>query len=216
MIIFGAVDSSTYTGSLVYAPVTIQAYWQVDCDGVAHNGNIISGTTFGAAIDSGTSLIYVPTSVAANIASSLGATAYSAGSSSSGYYTMSCDTIEQQNVAFSFAGTLFYINGADLSTGRVSSRSNQCLLSIVGADTTDPNRQPIAIVGDSFMKNVVAVFDYTNNGRVGMAAQKGSNSTSSPVGSNSNSSSSGSSSSASKLVFAPLLALVPAIFVLLC
>ena len=56
-IIFGAIDSSAYTGDITYMPVTIQAYWQVACDGIAANGDIIQNTAFGAAIDSGTSYV---------------------------------------------------------------------------------------------------------------------------------------------------------------
>ena len=56
-IIFGAVDSSAYTGDITYMPVTIQAYWQVACDGVSVDGQIVQNTAFGAAIDSGTSYV---------------------------------------------------------------------------------------------------------------------------------------------------------------
>lgn len=107
-------------------------------------------------------LVYLPTSVLSAVASAIGATPYNQGGSSaqssgsaaraSGYYTVDCDELNNVDLSLSFGGTLFQFNGADLNGGRISYQSNQCLLAIVGADTTDPSRQPLAIVGVSLIK----------------------------------------------------------------
>jgi len=38
-LIFGGVDSSMYTGSLVYQDVTVKAYWETEMGGIAVNGS---------------------------------------------------------------------------------------------------------------------------------------------------------------------------------
>lgn len=61
---FGGIDHSAYTGKLEYAPVRRTAYWEVELEKIQFGDEILELEGTGAAIDTGTSLIAVPTDVA--------------------------------------------------------------------------------------------------------------------------------------------------------
>ncbi|KAG0246899.1 hypothetical protein BGX31_005387 [Mortierella sp. GBA43] len=67
---FGGYDSERFEGELTWVPVTVKRYWQVKCDGLffgdvdlEHKGDVI--------IDTGTTLVVVPTVVAQSIHSQI-------------------------------------------------------------------------------------------------------------------------------------------------
>lgn len=62
--LFGGVDHSAYTGKLDYVPVRRKAYWEVELEKIKFGDEILELDNTGAAIDTGTSLIAVPTDVA--------------------------------------------------------------------------------------------------------------------------------------------------------
>ena len=84
----GCIDSSKYTGAIGYAPVTFEAFWEVQLQGMAINGTVVAGTSALAAIDTGTSLFYLPTKAAAAFYAALGARQVQG---SGGYYAVPCD-----------------------------------------------------------------------------------------------------------------------------
>lgn len=99
----GGLNTARYTGSITYAPVVqqvsepnhflsivrrfasnrpcfffffplpVKTYWEVQMDGVSVNGRLVSNTQTLAAIDTGTSLVYLPVSVANALYTALGA-----------------------------------------------------------------------------------------------------------------------------------------------
>ncbi|KAK4704038.1 hypothetical protein P7C70_g2176, partial [Phenoliferia sp. Uapishka_3] len=191
----GCTDSSKYTGSITYTSVSTKGYWQVPMDGVAVNGVLVSGTSVSAAIDTGTTLIYLPISAAAALYKSLGGVS----TGTTGHYSVPCSATFQ-TLALSFSGIQYEIPLQDLFLGTASSTNTaQCLLGIFGQDQTDPNGKPVAIVGGLFLKAVYTVFDYSHGGSpaVGFAVSSTSDvsaasSTSSSSGGSSNSTGSGS------------------------
>lgn len=62
--VFGGIDRSAYIGQLEYAPVRRQAYWEVELDKIQFGDEVLELENTGAAIDTGTSLIAIPTDVA--------------------------------------------------------------------------------------------------------------------------------------------------------
>ena len=62
--IFGGVDSSAYTGKLQYVPIRRKGYWEVELEKIAFGKEELELEGTGAAIDTGTSLIVMPTDVA--------------------------------------------------------------------------------------------------------------------------------------------------------
>lgn len=159
----GAIDSSRFTGDITYTPVTLEGYWEVETQGLAINGNIVSGTDHLAAIDTGTSLWYVPTQVAQAFYSQLNGQSYG----NAGYWSIPCDT---QSFTFSavFGNRQFDVELGDMLLGYADSTRTQCVFGLVAQDANDPNGNTIAIVGDAFLKNVYSIYDYQNS-QVGFA-----------------------------------------------
>lgn len=62
--VFGGIDPSHYTGKITYVPVRRKAYWEVELESVAFGDDVLELENTGAAIDTGTSLIVMPTSIA--------------------------------------------------------------------------------------------------------------------------------------------------------
>ena len=62
--IFGGVDSTAFIGKLDYVPVRRKAYWEVELQKVCFGDDELELENTGAAIDTGTSLIALPTDIA--------------------------------------------------------------------------------------------------------------------------------------------------------
>jgi len=130
-------------------------------DGLGVN-NVKAPTKLTAAIDTGTSLIYVPDALASTfyglIPGSKPASQYGPG-----FWTVPCYSVE--HIYLSFEGHRFAINPSDFYLGRVSASSKDC----VGGVLSIGNRLPpnLAIIGDEFLKSWYSTFDYGNGVRVG-------------------------------------------------
>lgn len=61
---FGDIDKSAYSGSLHYVPVRRKGYWEVELESISFGDDELELENTGAAIDTGTSLIVMPTDVA--------------------------------------------------------------------------------------------------------------------------------------------------------
>ncbi|SGZ00133.1 BQ5605_C034g11326 [Microbotryum silenes-dioicae] len=156
----GCIDSSKYSGALSYTAVSDQGYWQVPSDGIAVNGAVVSGTSMQVAVDTGTTLIYVPVAVADKLYTSLNAKKYADGS-----YTVPC-AAAFQTLGLSFGGKIYNIPLADLFLGYAdSSDKSQCSLGITGVDNTNADGDTVAIVGVLFLKAVYSVFTYSHGGK---------------------------------------------------
>lgn len=62
--IFGGIDTTAFSGKLDYVPVRRKAYWEVELEKIKFGDEVLELEDTGAAIDTGTSLIAVPTDVA--------------------------------------------------------------------------------------------------------------------------------------------------------
>lgn len=61
---FGGVDESHYTGELTKIPLRRKAYWEVDFDAIAFGENVAELENTGVILDTGTSLIALPSTLA--------------------------------------------------------------------------------------------------------------------------------------------------------
>ncbi|KAK8853436.1 hypothetical protein IAR55_004142 [Kwoniella newhampshirensis] len=163
----GCTDNSKYTGSISWIPVISQTYWSVSMTSFSGNGgksNALSSSLIGA-IDTGTTLIYVPTAVAnafyAQIPGSSKADQYG-----QGFYQFPCKA--SLAVQIGFNGQSFAINNVDFNLGKTSSGSSMCVGAVLAVADGFPNN--LAIVGDAFLKSWYSVYDYSNNVRVGLAS----------------------------------------------
>ena len=62
--IFGGVDKDRYDGKLTYLPLRRKAYWEVDFDSITFDGATAELENTGAILDTGTSLIALPSTLA--------------------------------------------------------------------------------------------------------------------------------------------------------
>ena len=62
--VLGGVDESMYTGKVNYIPVRRKGYWEVELEKIGFGDEELELENTGAAIDTGTSLIVMPTDVA--------------------------------------------------------------------------------------------------------------------------------------------------------
>ena len=107
--------------------------------------NLLANAT--VIVDSGTSLVYAPNSVADAVATAFQPPA--SYDSNSDAYFVSC-TARPPVFGVSIGKKIFFVNGADMI---VPANEGQCLSGV------QPNNGGLTILGDVWMKNVLAVFD---------------------------------------------------------
>ena len=61
---FGGVDKNHYTGELVTIPLRRKAYWEVEFNAIGLGDNVAEFENTGVILDTGTSLIALPTTMA--------------------------------------------------------------------------------------------------------------------------------------------------------
>ena len=173
-VTFGYVDSSMYSGSITYVPVTSNPqYWQIPMDSMSIQGSSISlgGSTL-VAIDTGTTLIGGPASIIAAIYAQIPGSSQMTGTYSS-YYQYPCST--SINFSITFGGYNIAITDQDFNLGRYTSDQTMC----TGAAFVEslPASSPVQwIIGDTALKNVYSVYRYSP-AAVGFAALPGAAST---------------------------------------
>jgi len=62
--IFGGIDEDAYEGKLEYVPLRRKGYWEVELEAVSFGEETLELEGTGAAIDTGTSLIVMPSDIA--------------------------------------------------------------------------------------------------------------------------------------------------------
>jgi hypothetical protein len=163
----GCYDSSKFTGGISWAPVVSQTYWSVSMTGFSANGNkgnALSQSIIGVslagrvlqksstneiqAIDTGTTLIYVPTAIADSFYAQIPGSAR-AGNLGQGFYTFPCKSTA--SVSISFANKAYGISMNDFNLGRTGSGSPNCVGAVLAVGDGFPDN--LAIVGDTFLKS---------------------------------------------------------------
>ena len=71
--VFGGVDSNHFKGDIHYVPVRRKGYWEVELDSIKFGDETLELENTGAAIDTGTSLIAMPTDISEIINRDIGA-----------------------------------------------------------------------------------------------------------------------------------------------
>ncbi|WVQ63697.1 uncharacterized protein L199_001850 [Kwoniella botswanensis] len=168
-LILGGTNSSKYTGSINYISIDEDDldYWRIPAQAVTVQGSQVSvGSNPQAAIDTGTTLIGVPSQVAQAIYEQIpNSEALSASSGYDGYYQYPCDTTV--NVTIQFGGLSYAISNADMNLGSFTRDSSMCTGAFFEMDLS--SQSPIQwIVGASFLKNVYSTFRY-NPAAIGFA-----------------------------------------------
>ncbi|KAM6159373.1 pepsin A [Rhynchocyon petersi] len=160
VVMFGGIDSSYYTGTLNWVPLSSEGYWQITVDSITMNGESIACSgSCQAIVDTGTSLLSGPTNAIANIQSYIGAS-----QNSNGQMVVSCSAINN------LPDIVFTINGVQypLPPSAYILQSQQgCISGFQGMNIPTESGE-LWILGDVFIRQYFAVFDRANN-QVGLA-----------------------------------------------
>ncbi|XP_054258716.1 lysosomal aspartic protease-like isoform X1 [Macrosteles quadrilineatus] len=159
-LVLGGVDPDHYTGDFTFTPVTKQAYWQIQIDGIQLGKKKIL-SSYAAIPDSGTSLLYGPSKAMNQINKALG------GTYDEGIYVVDCSQVSSfPDVSYIINGQKFTLTSSDYIL-QVNSQGDSndvvCISSFVGSD-----QMPFIILGDVFMRKYYTQFDMGNN-QVGFA-----------------------------------------------
>ncbi|KAG6855361.1 hypothetical protein H0H87_004355 [Tephrocybe sp. NHM501043] len=159
---FGGIDESAYTGKINYVPVRRKAYWEVELSKVSFGDDEIELENTGAAIDTGTPHIVLPTDIAEMLNTMIGAKR-----SWTGQYTMDCSKIPSlPELSFFFGGKAYPLKGSDY----ILKVQDACVSTFTGMDINLPGGS-MWIVGDVFLRKYYTVYDFGKNA-VGFAESK--------------------------------------------
>jgi len=164
-LVLGGVNPAHYKGHFTYVPVRdmvqgLKGYWELDLDDVQIGGVSVSAAKKGI-VDSGTSLMVLPSDEITNLASAVGAKVMSKIPPFNKEYTMTCGTGPE--IDFMIGGKTYALTASDY--GLVN--GNTCLFAFQGMDIPAPVG-PLIILGDIFMRAHYVKFD-VDNARIGFA-----------------------------------------------
>ncbi|KAJ9091199.1 hypothetical protein QFC19_009195 [Naganishia cerealis] len=170
----GYLNESMFTGDVNYVSINQndRDYWRIPVQGAQIQGSTVTITQYNgayapeAAIDTGTTLIGVPQSIAQNFYAKIpGARAITA-AGLSGYYEYPCST--QIMLSLQFGSVSYAVSNGDFNLGQFTSNVQYCTGAIYAQNLG--SQSPIQwIVGATFLKNVYSVFRY-NPTAIGFAA----------------------------------------------
>jgi saccharopepsin len=159
---FGGVDESHYTGKITTIPLRRKAYWEVDLDAITFGDSTAELENTGVILDTGTSLIALPTTLAELLNKEIGAK-----KGYNGQYTIECEKRDSlPDMSFTLSGHEFAITPYDY----ILEVQGSCISSFMGMDFPEPVG-PLAILGDAFLRKWYSVYDLGKN-TVGLAAAK--------------------------------------------
>lgn len=160
--VFGGVDKNHYTGEMTKIPLRRKAYWEVSLDAITFGDQTAEIEDTGAILDTGTSLLALPSTLAELLNKEIGAK-----KGFSGQYTIECDKRDSlPDLTFNLSGHNFTISSYDY----ILEVSGSCVSAFMGMDIPEP-AGPIAILGDAFLRKWYSVYDLGNNA-VGLAKAK--------------------------------------------
>ncbi|KAJ7675949.1 aspartic peptidase domain-containing protein [Mycena polygramma] len=158
--VFGGIDNRAYIGNIDYVPLRRKAYWEVELTKIKFGHDELELESTGAAIDTGTSLITVPTAIAEMLNAQIGAT-----KSWNGQYTVDCTKVPSlPGLSFTFGGKPYPLKGSDY----ILEVQGTCISSF----TWDGYKPSWRIaMGDTFLRRYYTVYDLGRNA-VGFATSK--------------------------------------------
>lgn len=164
----GELDSAQYTGSVNYIDLSgTEGYWTISLQAYSVNGaSTTLSSSNSAIVDTGTSIIIAPPQVAAAIYAQI---PNSQSYGSDGTYAIPCSS--NVDLTLTFGGQAYTVNSADMLNGALDSSGQYCLGGVLGESLGSGT--PDYIVGDTFLKNVFTVFQYSP-AAVGFASLVGS------------------------------------------
>jgi len=161
-VVFGGIDESHYTGKIFNLPLRRKAYWEVDLRSVTFGKDTAEFSDTGAIVDTGTSLIALPTTIAELLNKEIGAK-----KSFNGAYTIECDKrASLPDLTWNLGGYNFTITSFDY----IIEMQGSCISAFQGIDIPPP-AGPLVILGDAFLRKWYSIYDL-EKGTVGLAKAK--------------------------------------------
>ncbi|KAI9845420.1 MAG: Vacuolar protease A [Sclerophora amabilis] len=159
---FGGINKDHYTGDVTYLPLKRKAYWEVDMDAITFGDATAELDNTGAILDTGTSLIALPSTLSELLNKEIGAK-----KSYNGQYTVECDKRDSlPDLTFTLTGYNFTITSYDY----ILEVQGSCISAFMGFDIPEPVG-PLAILGDAFLRKWYSIYDL-EKGAVGLAQAK--------------------------------------------
>ncbi|KIW02964.1 vacuolar protease A [Verruconis gallopava] len=148
--VFGGIDKSHYTGDITYIPLRRKAYWEVDLDAITFGDATAEIENTGVILDTGTSLIALPSTMAELLNKEIGAK-----KSFNGQYTVECEKRDSlPDLTFTLTGHNFTIGPYDY----ILEVQGSCISAFMGMDIPEP-AGPLAILGDAFLRKWYSIYD---------------------------------------------------------
>jgi len=165
-LVIGGVNPAHYTGEFSYLPVIDmvagkKGYWEVQMDSFNINGNNVINSNK-AVMDSGTSLLAVPSKDIKAIAKLVGAKTLLPIPPFNKEYTIDCDSAGP-DMDIVLGGKTYTLKKEDY----IIDDAGQCLFGMTGLDIPAP-AGPLVILGDVFMRAHYISFDYDKR-QIGLA-----------------------------------------------
>ncbi|KAJ6021358.1 hypothetical protein N7540_006862 [Penicillium herquei] len=161
-VTFGGVDESHYEGKLTTIPLRRKAYWEVELNAIALGSEVAELDNTGVILDTGTSLIALPSTMAELLNKEIGAT-----KGFTGQYSVECEKRDSlPDLTFTLSGHDFTITPYDY----ILEVQGSCISTFIGMDLPEPVG-PLAILGDAFLRKYYSVYDL-GKGTVGLAKAK--------------------------------------------
>ncbi|KAK5829326.1 rhizopuspepsin 2 precursor [Linnemannia elongata] len=157
--LFGGIDSTKYTGSLTYVPVTQKGYWQIHISDASVNGVSLGQASEGI-IDTGTTLVIVGDAAAQAIHKKISG---AINDPNNGWLVPCSLKTNTGNVGFKMGGKTFNVPLADLAYEDLGDGSGNCFSGVQGG------QDGLWILGDVFIKNNYCVFSQTSSPSIGIA-----------------------------------------------
>ncbi|KAI9052407.1 hypothetical protein LZ554_003755 [Drepanopeziza brunnea f. sp. 'monogermtubi'] len=160
--IFGGINKDHFTGKITEIPLRRKAYWEVDLDSITFGDATAELENTGVILDTGTSLIALPSTLAELLNKEMGAK-----KGYNGQYTVDCAKRDSlPDMSFTLSGHEFTITPYDY----ILEVQGSCISSFMGMDFPEPVG-PLAILGDAFLRKWYSIYDL-GKGTVGLAAAK--------------------------------------------
>lgn len=128
--IFGGVNKDHYTGEMTTLPLRRKAYWEVDFDAITFGDSTAELENTGVILDTGTSLIALPSTLAELLNKEIGAK-----KSYNGQYTVECEKRDSlPDMSFTLSGKSFSITPYDY----ILEVQGSCISTFMGMDFPEP------------------------------------------------------------------------------
>ncbi|CAL1706582.1 unnamed protein product [Somion occarium] len=163
-VCFGCIDFTKTADRVAWFPLKSKTYWTIAMDGIASDADHFHSAELIAAIDTGTSMVYLPDDVTTNFYAMIPDSRSAEMEYGAGYYVFPCSA--KLSISLSFSGQKFEIRTDDFNMGPILNNGEECLGGIVSLGDGFPSN--LAIIGDIFLKSWYSVYDYTG-ARVGLA-----------------------------------------------